>query len=118
MTDPIAQLPASKKTSKKSPLDILEDVLEDAKNVAKTKQSADSAQEEEQQKEELVQLREQKKAEEAVQIQQQLHKMQEISKTPAQQARKAQDQAGVEERRKIKSDQSGYEIRQLGHKKV
>ena len=103
---------------KKSPLDILEDVLEDAKSASTAKKATLQAEEEEQKKEELAVQGEQRKVEEAKLIAEQLVKMKEISQSPAEQARVAQDKAEVDESRDQKSSQAGYEIHQLGHKKV
>lgn len=103
---------------KKSPLDILEDVLEDAKSASTAKKATLQAEEEEQKKEELAVQGEQRKVEEAKLIAEQLVKMKEISQSPAEQARVAQDKAEVDESRDQKSSQVGYEIHQLGHKKV
>lgn len=103
---------------KKSPLDILEDVLEDAKSASTAKKATKQADEEKKKKEELEVMREQKKAEEEILIQEQLSKMNEISHSPAAQTRRAQEKAEVDKERDQESSQDGYEIHQLGHKKV
>ena len=103
---------------KKSPLDILEDVLEDAKSASTAKKATKQADEEKKKKEELAVMGEQKKAAEAVLIQEQLDKMKEISQNPAAKARRTQEKAEVDKSRDQESSQDGYEIHQLGHKKV
>ncbi|MBT3249462.1 MAG: hypothetical protein HN846_01865 [Candidatus Pacebacteria bacterium] len=103
---------------KKSPLDILEDVLEDAKGASQAKKATQQAEESKKKKEDLAAMGEQKKAEEAILIQEQLDKMKEISQDPAVQARRSQDQAEVNKSQNKESSQDGYEIHQLGHKKV
>jgi len=103
---------------KKSPLDILEDVLEDAKSASQAKKAAKQAEAEKKQQAELVAMREQKRAEEEVLIQEQLSKMKEISQDPAAQARRNQIKAELAKARDQESSQDGYEIHQLGHKKV
>ncbi len=105
-------------SKKKSPFDILEDVLEDAKSTSQAKKATKIAEAEQKKKEELIALREQKKAEEAVLIQEQLSKMKEISQDPAAQARREQIKNELDKARDQESSQDGYEIRQLGHKKV
>ena len=57
---------------KKSPLDILEDVLEDAKSASTAKKATKQADEEKKKTAELAVMREQKKAEEEVLIQEQV----------------------------------------------
>jgi hypothetical protein len=102
---------------KKSPLDILENVLEDAKTASQAKKATVVA-EEKKKKEELAVLGEQKKAKEEILIQEQLAKMKEIGQDPAEQARRDQDKAEVDESKDKVSSQEGYKIHQLGHKKV
>jgi len=103
---------------KKSPLDILENVLEDAKTASQAKKATVVAVEEQKKKEELAVLGKQKKAEEEILIQEQLAKMKEIGQDPAEQARRDQDNAEVDESKDKESSQEGYKIHQLGHKKV
>ncbi|MBU0576650.1 hypothetical protein KJ654_03230 [Patescibacteria group bacterium] len=122
MTDSPTQTPANTQqksgAKQKSPLDILEDVLEDAKGAVKNKQDQAEAEDQQRQQQELLVLREQQQTKEAEQIKEQLQKMQEIGKTPAGQARQAQEQAKEARLQKSKLDQEGYKIRQLGHAKV
>jgi len=103
---------------KKSPLDILENVLEDAKTASQVKKVTAVAAEEKKKKEELAVLGEQKKAKEEILIQEQLAKMKEIGQDPAEQVRKDQDKVEIDESKDKMSSQEGYEIHQLGHKKV
>lgn len=102
----------------KSPLDILEDVLEDAKGAAQAKKAADTAEEEKKQQAELAALKAQRKIEEEALIEDQLAKMKEITQSPAEKSRLAQEQAGVDADKQEKSSHEGFEIRQLGHTKV
>lgn len=102
-------------TKKQSPLDILEDILDNAEEQKEVKEKIAK------EAKEAAEMEAKEKASEQVDLEKiAAHRAQmaNIGETSQEQARTSQIQGAIEEKAKKKSEQEGFEIRQLGHSKI
>jgi len=107
----------------KNPLDVLEDILKEAKAKGAAKNTGPTPEEIAAQEEaEALKQAQQMQAEHRVQDQQeilvQISELDTIKDTPEYQAKVQQEQAAKDEKAEEQQSQDGFQIYQVGHKKI
>ena len=106
----------------KNPLDVLEDILKDAKAKGTNQKGPSPEEIAAQQEAEALQKAQQMQAEHRVQDQQeilaQISQLETIKDTPEYHAKVEQEQQAQEEKADEQQAQDGFQIYQLGHKKI
>lgn len=106
------------------PLAALEELLQDSKGDGDSQQAAadktaeEQALAEEQEKKEIAELEAKQKQKDQEELKAQIADLKNISDTPQEQARLAQNEQRIESQNEQQTQQDQYQIRQLGHTKV